>query len=191
MDYLSNRTVGLDGVPAQQKNYEMSGFVWAGRNIRYTGVVSDQSATADPVVAKDERDVLDLIGYDRRFFAEDRNGFLRSWLQPNHPTRHTMLCRRDGHICGYGTIRRCRAGYKIGPLFADDDDVAKSLFAALSRVAGGSSVNLDVPELNRCAVNLAEACGLSPSFETARMYRGSPPDLPVDRIFGITTFELG
>ena len=28
-------------------------------------------------------------------------------------------------------------------------------------------------------------------FETARMYTGDPPNLPLDRIFGVTTFELG
>jgi hypothetical protein len=28
-------------------------------------------------------------------------------------------------------------------------------------------------------------------FETARMYTGQPPPEPVNRIFGVTTFELG
>jgi hypothetical protein len=28
-------------------------------------------------------------------------------------------------------------------------------------------------------------------FETARMYKGPPPDEPLSRIFGVTTFELG
>jgi len=28
-------------------------------------------------------------------------------------------------------------------------------------------------------------------FETARMYKGPAPQLPVERIFGVTTFELG
>jgi hypothetical protein len=32
---------------------------------------------------------------------------------------------------------------------------------------------------------------LAPSFETARMYRGPAPDLPLAQIFGIGTFELG
>lgn len=33
--------------------------------------------------------------------------------------------------------------------------------------------------------------GLAPVFETARMYRGAMPRLPLERIFGITSFELG
>jgi hypothetical protein len=28
-------------------------------------------------------------------------------------------------------------------------------------------------------------------FETARMYTGEPPPLPMQRLYGITTFELG
>ena len=33
--------------------------------------------------------------------------------------------------------------------------------------------------------------GLSPVFETARMYSGTFPDIDVGKIFGVTTFELG
>ena len=44
---------------------------------------------------------------------------------------------------------------------------------------------------NHRAIALAKRWGLTPVFETARMYRGPPPELPLDRIFGIATFELG
>ena len=33
--------------------------------------------------------------------------------------------------------------------------------------------------------------GLEPSFETARMYAGAPPLEPVERIFGVSSLELG
>jgi hypothetical protein len=36
-----------------------------------------------------------------------------------------------------------------------------------------------------------ERFGMSPVFETARMYTANPPSEPVARIFGVTTFELG
>jgi hypothetical protein len=35
------------------------------------------------------------------------------------------------------------------------------------------------------------AYAMSPVFETARMYKGAAPKLPLERIFGITSFELG
>ena len=52
-------------------------------------------------------------------------------------------------------------------------------------------VFLDVPAVNRDAIALAEALGLKPVFETARMYTGAIPPLRIDRVFGVTSFELG
>ena len=52
-------------------------------------------------------------------------------------------------------------------------------------------VFLDVPVPNAAAVHLARSLDLSPVFETARMYKGPAPALRLDRLYGITTFELG
>jgi hypothetical protein len=47
------------------------------------------------------------------------------------------------------------------------------------------------PQVNQAAVDLAERHQMKVVFETARMYRGQEPTLPLDRLFGVTTFELG
>ena len=52
-------------------------------------------------------------------------------------------------------------------------------------------VFLDVPVPNTEGIALARDLGLEPVFETARMYRGPDPGLRLDRVFGITSFELG
>ncbi len=65
------------------------------------------------------------------------------------------------------------------------------MFAGLVAHAGGGEVFLDVVEPNRDGVALAEAYGLAPAFETARMYTGAIRPIDRSRIFGITTFELG
>lgn len=97
----------------------------------------------------------------------------------------------DGRIAGYSVVRECREGYKIGPLFAETSEIADRLFQALAAKAGGKPVFLDIPGPNRDARRLCERYGMTPVFETARMYRGSAPELPLYQIFGITTFELG
>ena len=68
---------------------------------------------------------------------------------------------------------------------------AEVVLAALAASAGSSEIFLDVPSVNRDAIALAQDLGLEPVFETARMYKGAIPALRLERVFGVTTFELG
>ncbi len=130
-----------------------------------------------------------VIAYDRPFFPAPRERFLRCWL--GGATRSGWALVEDGAVTGYGVIRACRDGAKIGPLFAGDADRADLLFRRLAASMPGVELALDTPEPNAAAIALATRYGLAPSFETARMYRGPAPDLPMPKVFGITTFELG
>ncbi|MFG1351156.1 GNAT family N-acetyltransferase [Xanthobacter autotrophicus] len=181
-------TVGLDGVLAQQENYARSGFVLAHRNIRYGGMAP--AGAPDPRVVDLAPAHLDGVTVlDAACFGFARPDFLKVWLAP--PFGRACAFVADGAVKGYGVIRRCREGHKIGPLFADDAEAAAALFGTLVATAQGGPVFLDVPEPHAAARALAEGAGLAPVFETARMYRGPAPDLPLARIFGITSFELG
>lgn len=186
---LSDRTIGLDGVVAQQANYAASGFILAHRNIRYGGPAPTIDAL-DPRIAPVEGQWrAAVMDYDARHFGFPRPDFLAAWLAP--PLGKALALVEHGAVRGYGVIRACRTGHKIGPLFADDRACAEALFHALVAGTAGESVFLDVPEPNAAARGLAEAAGLVPVFETARMYRGPAPALPLAEIFGITSFELG
>jgi len=188
MAHHGDRVVGLDGVVDQQDNYRKSGFSLAYRNIRYTGMPSVE-APDDPRLVPISADMVDaVIAYDRPFFPAPRETFMRCWLGGD--TRRGLALVEDGRIAGYGVVRRCREGAKIGPLFADDAVRADLLFRRLSAAMPGE-VSLDTSELNPESVALAERYGLKPVFETARMYRGPAPELPLARLFGVTTFELG
>lgn len=189
MDYLAGCTVGLDGVVEQQDNYRKSGFEYAHANMRYQGLV-DAEAGARGIVAIGEDMLPAIAAYDRRHFPAEREAFLQIWLF-GAASRQGLALVEDGALRGYGVIRDCREGCKIGPLFADDDDGALALFRALSAARPGRPIVLDVPVPNEAAVALAESHGMKPVFETARMYRGTAPELPLSSIYGITTFELG
>ncbi|MDI4658012.1 GNAT family N-acetyltransferase [Xanthobacter autotrophicus] len=185
---VSTGTVGLDGVLAQQDNYARSGFVLAHRNIRYGGTAP--AGASDPRVVDIAPAHLDgVAALDAACFGFARPDFLNAWLAP--PFGRACAFVAEGAVKGYGVIRRCREGHKIGPLFADDAAAAAALFGTLVATAQGGPVFLDVPEPNAAARALAAGAGLAPVFETARMYRGPAPELPLGRIFGITTFELG
>jgi GNAT superfamily N-acetyltransferase len=191
IDYLGGRNTGLDGVLDQQSNYEKSGFSLAYRNVRYQGAAPETPATvADGLVSLDQVPFADLLRYDDRLFPVSRPRFLERWLQL--PESRGLALLQDGSIAGYGVIRRCHTGFKIGPLFAENADLAEALFTGLvGRADRGAPVFLDPPEANPAARRLAERHGMQPVFETVRMYTQGAPDIDLPRIFGVTTFELG
>src|SRR5262245_4027456 len=183
------RVIGLDGVVAQQPNYIKSGFALAYANVRYGGIVTAPAAPAAATTAL--RDVPpDLVAAsDRNVFPAPRAAFLRAWIDaPGHVGRALL---RAGRLAAWGVIRPCRRGHKIGPLVAEDRAAAETVLAALLAAAGGGEIFLDVPSCNSDAVALAHSLELAPVFETARMYTGAIPPLQLEKIFGVTSFELG
>jgi hypothetical protein len=189
MALLAGRNVALDGVPAQQANYARSGFRLAHRNVRYEGRGSTLPAPSR-VLPLGAQDIDELVAYDRAFFPDDREAFMRCWLQQLGSV--TLGVREGGALLGYAVLRPCRSGFKVGPLCAESPDVADELLQALrGRVPEDEPIFLDVPEPNAAAVALAERHGMRACFETARMYTGADPGLPLARQYGITTFELG
>ncbi len=190
LNYLKERNIGLDGVLAQQANYQRSGFQLAYRNIRYSGIIAGEQTDAARMIDLRQLPFADLCAYDRQLFPADRQRFLKAWLQM--PDAKGIALLENQAIAGYGVIRQCQQGYKIGPLFANSPLLAEALLLNLaSYLAPDSSLYLDVPAINPAAVALAERYHLQPVFETARMYTQFQPPVESDRIFGVTSFELG
>src|SRR5262245_61294456 len=218
------RTIGLDGVVAQQGNYRKSGFQLAYANIRYGGTVAPAAAPPAGIVPlaavpfatveADDATVVPAprapilhegIGAARHIGREllpdgrtdasgairtsPRGPFLREWIGARGHIGRALV--RDGRLAAWGVIRPCRNGRRIGPLVADDRAAAEATFTALVAAAGPGEVFVDVPSVNSDAVALAHDHGLAPVFETARMYTGAIRPVRLERVFGVTTFELG
>ena len=185
--HAGDRVVGLDGVPQQQENYARAGFLLAWRNRRYQGLGG--GGPVHGVVDLDTIPFAKIAAFDGATFEANRTRFLRSWIAQPDAVRLGLV--RDGQMAGWGLLRRCAEGHKIGPLVAIDQHAAERLLDGLLAAAPGEPVFLDVPEPNTTAIRAAEARGMAPVFETARMYRGEAPQIALDRIWGITSFELG
>ncbi|MEV5686190.1 GNAT family N-acetyltransferase [Streptomyces sp. NPDC052164] len=191
MARLSGRTVGLDGVPAQQDNYRRSGFRSCWSNARYEGKPDTGIAAPPGITLVDARTLPfgRIAAYDRQFFPAARDSFLAPWITT---AGHAAVAAvRDGELQGLGVLRACRAASRIGPLYAASPEVAAALVSALAATAPDTPVAIDVPDINPSAVRLAEQLGLTPSFDTARMYTGPEPVFDRTGLYGITSLELG
>lgn len=187
MTHLGDRTIGLDGVPAQQANYRSMGFAPAHRTWRYSGRFMPPSV--DSSVAALGADLLSAISaFDRMHYPGPRLDFLKGWLDAPRIARAIF---RDGRIVAYGVLRKCHDGHKIGPLFAEREDDAALIFIALCACSNGETVSIDVPEPSTGFSSYLDDLAFEKGFDTMRMYRGPAPDIRLASVFGLTTLELG
>jgi ribosomal protein S18 acetylase RimI-like enzyme len=184
----ADASIGLDGVFNMQEYYARGGFRFVCRDLRFEGR-GMEFPHPEGVVEASSLPFERIDVYDRRHFPAPRSGFLRSWIQ--RPGGHALAVVEGDAIRGYGVMRPCRIGYKIGPLFAANASVAEQLFVALASRVPGEPIFLDVPEINRDAPALVARHGMKELFGCARMVHGPIPKLPDAEIFGVTTFELG
>lgn len=188
MARLGNRVVGLDGVPAQQSNYEKSGYILAHQTERFGGKIHGQSHAAyNPATPTD---LDELIALDRRLNGVDRQAYLTAWFTETEH-RKSLVGRSDRQIISFGTIRACREGHKIGPLVAPDGQAAQKMMQALAHAAGATTIYIDVPVPNTATGRLMGDLELQSEFSCARMYRGSAAGRDLEQIFGEVSFELG
>ena len=185
---LGDRNFALDGVLAQVENYRKFGFQPAYRHIRYQGT-GIATTPPDHIVPIEDIPFSDILDYDRQHFPASRSAFLEKWIAL--PARAGYAYIKDGKLSGYGVIRECHTGLRIGPLFADNPQIAENLFQCLSSFGDGKPIFLDAPDANPEAIALAEKYGMKPVFECVRMYTRGMPNINISQVFGVTSLELG
>jgi hypothetical protein len=187
------KCIGLDGVKEQQQNYARHGFHYAYPSFRYEG-----RGSGDPVPTPAGSKILSLaefpfeeiVSYDQRHFPARRSTFLKTWI--SQPDSLALGCGIQGKLSGFAVRRKCLTGHKIGPLFANSPVIAAQLLAGIrEELAAEEPFYIDIPGNNPAAKHLVDQEGMTVVFETARMYQGPEPELPIDEIYGISTFELG
>lgn len=181
-------SIGMDGVFEMQAFYTKGGFNFSHREIRFQGI-GKACSLAPSIQALSDIPFESVVNYDSTHFPVERPAFLKPWI--TQPDSLALGVMNDEQICGYGVIRPCQNGYKIGPLFADNAHIALDLFNALSAHADGNAFFIDVPEINKDAMQLVNNKGLKEVFGCARMYYGNKPTLADAEIYAVTSFELG
>ncbi len=183
-----NAAIGMDGVLAMQPFYQKGGFTIAYRDERYEK--KGEYYPINPLVQiATEKDEEALFALDLECFSVVRKKFLKLWLNPTKSK--TFAYTENNLLLGFAVMRECQIGYKIGPLFAENETVATALYERCLSEAIDQPVYLDIPLHNEAAVRLVKKYKASYVFECARMYYGIPPKTATAKVFGITSFELG
>ncbi len=190
LEYIGDRNAGIDGVLAMVHKYKNLGYEIAHHNIRYMGQGPVRLNTKIDVKPLSSIPFKDICAYDRLHFPAERKKFLKCWL--NHTPGFGYAVVQDEKLVGYGYIRPSAEGFRIGPLFANSQDIADALFTNLVQHAGSGLFFMDSPaEVNLDAQALAKHYHLEETFKSARMYLKYEPDIAIKEVYGITSLELG
>jgi GNAT superfamily N-acetyltransferase len=189
LKYAGNRNIGLDGVLENVHLYQRKGFKPFFINQRFEHLGFDTESNSSEIVTLSSLSLNDIVAYERSCFFGNRSKFIEKWITQPQVTALAYL--KNNKIQGYGVCRKCYQGYKIGPLFANNEIIAESLFLALQQHKVGEKVYIDIPETNTIGNYLVKKYNLKSVFSTMRMYNQFLPDLDYSKVVGNTTFELG
>lgn len=182
--------IGLDGVYEMVPFYEKGGFRQETTHRRFRlDLPSSAAQKQDSICELSSIDWSKVIELDRQCFPASRESFLKQWV--SQPTAIAYGCVSNGTLHGYGVMRACPSGWRVAPLFAESYEAANALFLAFQTHQAGKPLFLDVPDDNPHAQKLCREYGMEESFGCVRMYYGNSPSFDRQKVFGVTTFEVG
>lgn len=206
LDYTENnrgiKSFGLDCVPAHAPLYEKFGFKTYGQDDFWELKLDSKNVPEENFVDKTYPDTTSLEGslfkYDASVYGASRPNFMKALCMK--PLTYTLVYESDGVVRGYGVLNtRIPAkeeptpSYRIGPFYADNEDVAASILQGLilSAPVVPSTIHLESPKSNPSAAKLLTQFGFANTFTASRMYRGEPPKQEESKIYGLSSVAFG
>jgi GNAT superfamily N-acetyltransferase len=187
---------GLDATPAGKSVYVPLGFQPIYELSRWQAPEPGWAAPAAvpgglTVQTATVADLDDIVTWDRARFGGER-GDLIAHLMQRCPDK-ALLARRDadGSLAGYVLARDGRENLQIGPLVADNEQIAIDLLDKSLGLANGP-VYIDVPDTQEMLSAWIKSRGFTVQRPFTRMFigRSTPFDQP-QHIFAIAGPELG
>ena len=187
--YARGCNIGIDGVLENVHLYENIGYKKYYENARFqfTGALRDEMNAS--ILNINRVSFEQIKQYDSQCFPATRDNFLQAWI--NQDNSFSLVWLEDDQVKGYVVCRECHEGFKIAPLYADNLMIAEQLLMACEWGLDGKTLIIDMPEINRDTKKLIDVFKMKQVFATARMYNKELPELNYNKIFGVTSFELG
>lgn len=195
---------GLDAVPAEEKNYEKSGFVTAFHDLDFrlnssaiAKLPSPLSAAAESVLVPFSQITCEaLAAFTAPIDVCDRVAvYMRLASKPGNISI-ACVSHSSGALEGFVILRSAiPSGYLLGPLYATDSRTALALLRdACTRVPQDSVIMLSVPEINSEGVRFMREDVPSAQHVSmcARMYRGGKYEVDKPQhIYAIGSLDVG
>lgn len=197
----SHASTGLNAVPAQISNYRRSGFEEFCLNERWERKVPPQRDLSHLISshAQNRNGLFNqLLEYDKSLGAFHKPNFLRKALTLPQTTGFVSFAldsnKKSKRVNGYGMVRPCEKGFRVGPVYSDDFESAKKLAELLlNTLPEGTEVILDIPDRNPFSRSFAEFFQLERATEcdTEAMIKGINLKTSVERHYAAASLELG
>jgi len=185
-------TQRLDATEAGAQVYQKFGFAQEAiveRWVRQAGATLPALEGDIQTSPIPDRQIAEISSWDAEAFGASRQELLAWYARNKAPALLAINC---GNPLGYVMGRVGSSAYQIGPLVAEDIQVASRLAVDFLSVIPSRSVIADVSRDNPAAIELLERLGFTPSRRLLRMYRGKyPPPGRKDRVYFLAGFEFG
>ena len=162
----------LDATPAGAKVYAPLGFneAWGFARLAADRVSIPPSAAPLVIIGPiDDSDWAALCAYDAAVFGNDRSrvlGRMRGRLPPAD-----LVARRDGRIVGMLLGRDGRTASQLGPLIAENDEIATALLTRALHAMRGT-IYIDVADAKAGVRAFLESAGFAVERPFTRMLLG-------------------
>ncbi|MGH9839224.1 MAG: GNAT family N-acetyltransferase [Blastocatellia bacterium] len=185
-------SIRLDATPAGQSIYHKLNFIdeyWLSRmETRVSGLWLD--GKPNPARLMMEADLPGVLELDRAVFGADRRVTLE-WVLEGAP-EYAWIITHGGRVAGYTFGRHGFNFEHLGPVIAEDQEIARQLVSACLGRQVGKRFILDASHHNADWRPWLESIGFREQRPFIRMYRGENPypGLP-EKQFGILGPEFG
>jgi GNAT superfamily N-acetyltransferase len=209
MRHIESGNGGLYAVPMQIERYMASGFNSVCKIQRWSTIAPSFSGSSsikksnneenekESILPLSKANIKSICNYDATMFPS-RYSLLKAMIKMQDT--FGFVIRKSNTISGYGLIRRCQTGFRIGPLYASDFGFAKELTIKLMEKIAGSQepiiFDTPPPSQNHFIGLFADFFNLQRNTEddTEEMFKGKAPkeiDEAIKETYAICSLELG
>ena len=185
MKYLHGCNIRLDAVLTAVDKYKKSGFLPNYCSTRYTGTIDSKDVSCPNIYSAADISFDKIVQYDACYYGENRKYFLSTWLTT--ATTNSLVYQDNDVIQGFGAIRKCHEGYRLGPVYAETSDIAKDLIYSLCQPYDKCKLTLEFADENLEGKKLMEQLNFQQDFQYITMFTQTPPQVNLRNIYCHTT----